>query len=127
MSYSSSGLVNPQFSLTADETSHVAPAVSLSVPSRQLPVVYTKTTVTTDDLEEFTEPVYDHVHQEQILAGEMTENIVEILVVQEQVIAQALPGVVDSLPPVEEFTEPRFNQVHHEQNPAIPVVTEYFP
>ena len=127
VSYSSSGLVNPQFSLTADETSHVAPAVSLSVPSQQLPVVYTKTTVTTDDLEEFTEPVYDHVHQEQIFAGETTENIVEIPVVQEQVIAQALPEVVDSLPPVEDFTEPGFNQVHHEQNPAIPVVTEYFP
>ena len=33
------GLVDPQFSLTVDETSHVAPAVSLSVPSQQLPFV----------------------------------------------------------------------------------------
>ena len=37
VSYPSSGLVDPQFSLTADETSHVAPAVTLSVPSQQLP------------------------------------------------------------------------------------------
>ena len=54
-----------------------APAVSLSVPSQQLPFVYTTTTVT-DDLEEFAGPVYDQVHQEQFAAGEMTENIVEI-------------------------------------------------
>ena len=74
---------DPQFSLTADETSHVALAVSLSVPSQQLPVVYTKTTVTTDDLEEFPEPVYDQVLQELITAGEMTEIIVEIPVVTE--------------------------------------------
>ena len=86
MSYPSSGFVDPQFSLTADETSHVALAVTLSVPSQQLPFVYTKTTVTTDDLEEFTEPVYDQVHQERIAASEMTENIAEIPVVQEQVI-----------------------------------------
>ena len=59
VSFPSSSLVDPQFSLTADETSHVAPAVPLSVPSQQLPFVYTTTTVTTDDLEEFTEPVYD--------------------------------------------------------------------
>ena len=49
-----------------------APAVSLSVPSQQLPFVYTTTTITVDDLEEFSEPVYDQVHQEQIAAGEMT-------------------------------------------------------
>ena len=49
-------------------------------------------------------------------AGEMTENLVEIPVVEEQVIVQAIPEVVDSLPPVEEFTGPGFNQVHHEQN-----------
>ena len=34
---------------------------------------------------------------------------------QEQVIVQAIPEIVDSLPPVEEFTEPGYNQVHHEQ------------
>ena len=73
------------------ETSHVAPAVTLSVPSQQLPFVYTKTTVTTDDLEEFTEPVYDQVHQEQFAASEITENIAEIPVVQEQVIVGTRP------------------------------------
>ena len=64
---------------------------------------------------------------DQCAAGEMTENIVEIPVVQEQVTVQAIPEVVDSLPPVGEFTEPGFNQVHHEQIVAIPVVTEYYP
>ena len=103
-----------------------APDDSLSVPSQQLPFVYTTTTVT-DDLEEFTEPVYDQVHQEQFAAGEMTENMVEIPVVQEQVIVQAIPEFFDSLPPVEEFTGPGFNQVHHEHIAAFPAVTEYFP
>ena len=97
------------------------PAVTYVVPSQQLPPVYTTTTVTTDDdldmislvypqfsstavepfaprvvdsllpLEEFTEPVYDQVHQEQIAASEMTENIAEIPVVQEQVIVGTRP------------------------------------
>ena len=39
-------------------------------------------------LEEFDAPVYDQVHQEQIVAGEMTLNIVENPVVQERVIVQ---------------------------------------
>ena len=133
VSYPSSGLVDPQFSLTADETSHVAPAVSLSVPSLQLPFVYTTTTVTTDDLEEFTVPVYDQVHQEQIAAYEMTENIAEIPVVQEQVILQEIPDVFVPLPPVEVFSAPVYHQVHQEQIAAsemteniaeIPVVHE---
>ena len=50
--------------------------------------------------EEFTGPVYDQVHQEQFAAGDMTENMVEIPVVHEQVIVQAIPRVVGSLPPV---------------------------
>ena len=92
--------MDPQFSLTADETSHVAPAVSLSVPSQQLPFVHTKTTVTTDDLEEFTEPVYDQVHQEQVATSVMTENIAEIPVVQEQVIVGTRPDrLVDARGP----------------------------
>ena len=92
-----------------------APAVTYVVPSQQSPPVHTTTTVTTDDnldmislvhpqfsstavepfaprvvdsllpLEEFTEPVYDQVHQEQIAASDMTENIAEIPVVQEHV------------------------------------------
>ena len=41
--------------------------------------------------EVFAAPVYDQVHQEQIAASEMTENIAEILVVQQQVIVGTLP------------------------------------
>ena len=58
-------------------------------------------------VEEFAEPVYSPVHQEQIVAGEMTQNIIENSAVHEQVVV--------SLPPLEEFTEPVYNQVHHEQ------------
>ena len=63
--------------------------------------------------------MYNQVHQEQIAAGEATENIAEIPIGQEQVIAQEIPEVVDSLPPVEEFTAPVHKQVHEEQ-----IVTE---
>ena len=98
-----------------------APAVTFVVPSQQLPPVYTTTSVTTGHnsgvislvypqfsstavepyaprvvgsllpLEKFTEPEYDQVHQEQIAASEMTENIAEIPVVQEQVIVRTRP------------------------------------
>ena len=57
----------------------------------------------------------------------MTENLVDIPVVQEQVIVQAIPEVVGSLPPAEEFTGPGFNRVHHEHIAAVPAVTEFFP
>ena len=53
------GLVSPQFSSGALEAS--APQVFVSLPP----------------FEEFTAPVYNPVHQEQIVAGEMTQNIVE--------------------------------------------------
>ena len=43
---------------------------------------------------EFPGPVYDQVHQEQFTAGEMPENIVEFPVVREQVIVQAIPGLL---------------------------------
>ena len=84
-------LVHTQFSCTAVET--FAPQVVVSLPSYE-------------------------VHQEQIAAGETTENIAEISVVQEQVTVQEIPEasqVVDLLPPVEEFAEPVYHQVHHEQ------------
>ena len=42
---------------------------------------------------------------EQIAASETTENIAEILFVQEQVIVHEIPDVVDSPPPVEELTD----------------------
>ena len=60
--------MSPQFSSTAVEGS--APQVVVSLPP----------------FDEFTAPVYNQVHQEQIVAGETTPNIVEIPVVQEQVI-----------------------------------------
>ena len=80
-----------------------APAVTFVVPSQQLPPVFTTTTVTTDDLEEFTAPVCNQVHQELIAASEMTENFAEIPVVQEQVIVQdavyAVPAPVEYIAP----------------------------
>ena len=54
--------------------------------------------------EEFTEPVYNPVHHEQFSAGDMTENFAFFPVVQEQVLIQAIPRFVGSLPPVEDFT-----------------------
>ena len=42
-------------------------------------------------VEEFSAPVYHQVHQELIAASEMTENIAEIPVVQEQVIVRTRP------------------------------------
>ena len=60
-------------------------------------------------------PVYDHVQRDLFATGETAANLVEIPVVQEQVIVQAIPEVVDSLPPVQQFTGPRFIQVHHER------------
>ena len=144
-SYLRSGVVN----VGVQAGSPLAPVSELVAPA-PVPPVYSTTTVTADlvypqfsstavepfapvvvgslpPAEGFTEPVYNHAHHERFAAGETTENIAEFPVVQEQVLVQAVPEVVNSLPPVEEFTEPGFNQVHHEQNPAIPVVTEYFP
>ena len=152
-----------------------APAMTYVASSQQLPPAYTITTDTTDDNfnitdlvhtqfsstavetfapqvvvslplhEEFSAPVCNQANQEQIAAGETTENIAEIPVVQEQLTVQEIPvvsdvgriqgpcsfnglmnpqisttsleasQVVDSLPPVEEFTEPVYHQVHHEQ------------
>ena len=63
----------------------------------------------------FAAPVFDQVHQVQFAAGETTENIAEFPVVPEQVIVQAIPRVVGSLPPVDEFTSPVYNPVHQEQ------------
>ena len=77
--------------------------------------------------------MYHQVHHDQFAVGETTENIAESFVVQEQVIVQATPRVVDSLPPVSEFTGPVYDQVHQVQFTAgevtknfakIPVVHE---
>ena len=66
-------------------------------------------------VEEFALPVFYQVHQEQSAAGEMTENLVENPVVQEQVIVQAIHHVFGSLPPCEVFAAPVFDQVHQVQ------------
>ena len=66
------GLVNPQFSSTAVET--CVPQVFVLLPP----------------FEEFSAPVYNQVHQEQIVAGEMTLNIVANPAVQVQVIVQEI-------------------------------------
>ena len=89
--------MSPQFSRTAVEGS--ASEVVDSLPPA----------------EEFTEPVCNQVHRERFAAGETAENLVDIPVVHEQVIVQAIPVVVGSLPPAEKFTGPVFNQVHQEQ------------
>ena len=114
-----------------------APAVTYAVPSQQLHPVHTTATCAAEvnlditglvnpqfpnidvefsapqavssflPLEEFDAPVYNQIHQEQIVVGEMTQNIIANPALQEQ--------VVDSLPLLEEFTELVYNQVHHEQ------------
>ena len=139
-----------------------APAVTLSVPSQQLPPAYTMTTDTADDnfditslvnpqfsctavedvsplvvgsllpLKEFDAPVYNQIHQEQVVAGMATKHRVQNPAVQGQVIIQEIPQVstgeriqeqivasaplaVGSLPTLEEFDAPLFNQIHQEQ------------
>ena len=44
---------------------------------------------------EFTEPVYNPVHQERIVTGEITHNIIGNSAVQEQVIVQELPPIAE--------------------------------
>ena len=124
-----------------------APAVSFVAPSQQLRPAHTAATVTTGvnldatvvgsapqvvgslpPCEVFAAPVFGQVHQEQLAGGEIPENLVEIPVIPEQVIVQAI-----SLPPDEEFPVPVYSPVHQEQFSAgevtenfatIPVVHE---
>ena len=102
---------------------YVAPAVTLAASSQQLPPAYTMTTVTTDDNFDFTDlvntqfsipavelffpqvvgslppsdeihvPVYEQIHQEQVVAGMATQHRVENPAVQEQVIVQEISQV----------------------------------
>ena len=69
----SSGLVNAQFLRTTEKD--FAPQV--------LGTLLT--------LAELAAPVVSQVHQEQVVAGQTTQNIVDISTVQEQVIAQEIP------------------------------------
>ena len=82
-------------------------------------------------LEDVHVPVYEHIRQEQVVAGMATQHRVENPAVQEQVIIQVIPQVsteeriqeqivasapqvVGSLPPFEEFDAPVYNPIHHE-------------
>ena len=103
------------------------PAVTSDAHSQQLPPVYTTTTVTADDnldiiglvypqfssiavepfspqvvgflsrVEEFDAPVYKQIHQEQIVAGMTTQHRIENPAVQDQVIVQEIPEVVEGI------------------------------
>ena len=70
--------------------------------------------------EEFTEPEYNQVHQEQTVTGEMTLNSVEHPAAQEQAaqVVGSLPVLLwrllrhrpfFSVPPFEDFTGPEYN------------------
>ena len=76
-------------------------------------------------------PVYNHIHQEQIVASETTQNILENRAVQEQVIVQEIlqvsiveriqdqivssaPHAVGSFPP-EKCDSHMYNQIQQEQ------------
>ena len=81
----------------------------------------------------FLRPCLTKFIRNKLAAGDIPENMVEIPVVHEQVIVQAIPRVVGSLPPCEVFSAPVFDQVHQEQLAAgeiqenmveIPVVHE---
>ena len=48
-------------------------------------------------VEEFTDPVYNEVHHEQIVAGEMTQDIIGNSAVQEQVIVQEIHSIVEQV------------------------------
>ena len=79
---------------------YIAPSPAVSCPSvQEIPKVQV--------VERIQEPNVDPI-------VETTENIEEILVVQEQAIVQEILDVVVPLPPVEEFTEP-VHQVHQER------------
>ena len=75
--------------------------------------------------------MYDQIHQEQIVAGEMTQNIVENPAVQEQVIVQEIPqvSIVERIQeqivepievlPHERVTQRTFNQIVHVPVPQV--------
>ena len=77
-------------------------------------------------------PVYNHIHQEQIVAGETTQNILEKPAVQEKVIVQEIlqvsmveriqeqivssaPHAFGSFPPSEKCDSHMYNQIQQEQ------------
>ena len=90
-----------QFSITAVEAS-ASQVVSSLLPFDEVDV-----------------PVFNHVHKEQIFAGDTTQKTFENPAVHEQVIVHGIPQVplvVDSFPHQQEFVAPMCNQVLQEQN-----------
>ena len=80
----------PENVAPAPVTENIAPAsaVTHAVPSQQLPPAYTTATVAADvnlDITGLVSP-----HQEQIVTGEMTQNIIENSAVQELLIVQEI-------------------------------------
>ena len=65
-------------------------------------------------VEEFTEPMYSPVHHEQIVAGEITQNIVRNVAVQEQATVQEIP------PDVEQIQEQIVETIDMNQAPRRP-------
>ena len=106
--YVAPALVPPVYSTTTVTTGLVYPQFSSSavVPSAPCVVGYLP------PVEEFTEPVYVQVLQEQIAASEMTEKSAEFHVVLEQVIVQEIPDDFAPLPPVEVFSAPVYAHEH---------------
>ena len=97
-------LVHTQFSGTVVGT--FAPQVIVSLPP----------------YEEFSAPVYNQVHQEQIAAGETTGNIAEIPLCKKQVLVQEIPHapqVVDSFFPLEDFSVQPYVPFH--ESPEVQV------
>ena len=115
VNFDTTGLVHPQFSFTAVEA--FSPQVVGSLPP----------------LDKFVAPVYNQIHQEQIVAGETTQRTFGFPAVQEQVVFQAIPQtpqVVDSFPRLGDVAAREYNQVHQEQLVATiqpPVIFEEIP
>ena len=102
------GWGNPQFSITGVEVS--APQAVGSFPP----------------LEEFDVPVYNQIHREQIVAGEMNQNTFENPAVQEQVIVQEIPTIVERIQerivePIEVLPHERAQQFTAEPVMHMPV------
>ena len=74
---------------------HVAPAEIPVVQEQVIVQEILDAVVPLLPVEEFTEPEYNPVHQERIVAGEITHNIIGNSAVQEQVIVQELPPVAE--------------------------------
>ena len=101
--YIAPALMSPQSSGTAVEVS--APQAVVSVPPSEV----------------FTEPVYNQIHQEQLVTGEMTLSIVEHPAVQEQATFQEIPRYVAPAPVIENIAPAPAvtSDAHSQQLPPV--------